>query len=227
MTMTDTAFAPGQTRSDVETQPSGGTPPARNKKLLLIVGGAVVLVLGLVAAFLLLSGGSSDSPQVVVPSASQPGSGTAAKPSTPPSAVVPAAVPVRKHDFRDPFKVLLKPAAASDVVPGSGAVAPATGTTGSTGASGSTGTTGTGTTGTSTSTAPKPSTSHRVQIMSVAANNTTITIKIDGKTYSGLKAGEVFATYFKVIGIGGAVNVVQYGDVKFSIAGTKAVTIAS
>ena len=148
--------------------------------------------------------------------------------------MVPAAVPVRKHDFRDPFKVLLKPAAASDVVPGSGAVPPATGTTGSTGASGSTGTgttgagtAGTGATGTTTSTAPMPSASHRLQVMSVAANNATITMKVDGKTFAGLKAGDVFATYFKVIGIGGQVNVVQYGDVKFSIAGTKAVTIAS
>ena len=52
-------------------------------------------------------------------------------------------------------------------------------------------------------------------------------MRVDGKSYSGLKAGDVFATYFKVVVVGGKVNGFQFGDEKFSVFGTKKLYIAA
>ena len=59
------------------------------------------------------------------------------------------------------------------------------------------------------------------------ADQSRVTVRVDGKTYSGLKAGEVFASYFKVVVIGGKVNGFQFGDEKFSVFGTKKLHIAA
>ena len=63
--------------------------------------------------------------------------------------------------------------------------------------------------------------------MAVHGKNTTIDVMVDKKLYSGLKAGEVFARFFKVVAIGGPVNAIQFGDVKFNISGNKSVTLTS
>ncbi len=60
----------------------------------------------------------------------------------------------------------------------------------------------------------------------VAPDNSSISVKVDGKTYNNLHAGEVFATYFKVVLISGTTNAFQYGEEKFNVLGTKRLTIA-
>ena len=64
-------------------------------------------------------------------------------------------------------------------------------------------------------------------MVSAPAGNKTVDVKVDGKSYKGLKAGEVFAKIFKVRFIGGNVNAFQIGDEVFNVAGTKSVTISS
>jgi len=68
---------------------------------------------------------------------------------------------------------------------------------------------------------------HTFRVVGVSSDQTHITVRVDGKSYSGLKAGEVFATYFKVVVIGGKVNGFQFGDEKFSVFGTKRLSIAA
>ena len=68
---------------------------------------------------------------------------------------------------------------------------------------------------------------HTFRVVGVSSDQTRITVRVDGKSYSGLKAGEVFATYFKVVVIGGKVNGFQFGDEKFSVFGTKKLSIAA
>ena len=59
----------------------------------------------------------------------------------------------------------------------------------------------------------------------MAPDNSRISVKVDGEFYRNLKAGEVFADYFKVRFIGGAVNDFQFGEESFKVVGTKAVSI--
>ena len=63
-------------------------------------------------------------------------------------------------------------------------------------------------------------------MVKVASNNSTIDVKVDGKSYNGLKAGEVFAKVFKVRAIGGPANGFQIGDLVFNVTGTKVITIS-
>ena len=99
---------------------------------------------------------------------------------------------------------------------------------------GSTNTTPTNTTvdpatgGTTTTTVtPTVTSAHTFRVVGVSSDGSRITVRVDGKSYSGLKAGEVFATYFKVVVIGGKVNGFQFGDEKFSVFGTKKLHIAA
>ena len=62
--------------------------------------------------------------------------------------------------------------------------------------------------------------------MSVAPDNSTITVNVDGKRYANLRAGEVFASFFKVRLISGASNSFQYGEERFNVLGNKRLTIA-
>lgn len=217
-----------------EAAPDPDVAEAGNRTKLLALGGlAAVVVLGLVAYFLLFAGGSDPAP---VPATD--GGAPAAAPAVPaPAAPAPAAKPVKltaKSFGRDPFTALISapvanaaPAADGTAVAATdpaatgtstGSTAPAT-TTGST-TTGSTGSTGTGTT------TPNPSTSHSFKVVKVAADNRSITVRVDGTSYKNLNAGEVFAEYFKVVLISGQVNAFQFGEEKFNVIGTKKLTIA-
>jgi hypothetical protein len=232
--MSDTAFVPGQMRV-AEPEKVEETDPTSRRGLLLLAVVAALAVVGIVAWLLFFSGSSeptavTESPSVPAPAA-QP-----AVPAPSPSSVAanPNSSNRSKHGFRDPFKALIAPAVSDTgtaVAAGTtGTAAAATGSTAATtgtsaGTSGTTAAAGAGTpAGTA---APNSSAAHSLKVVSVAGNNSTITVKVDGKTYKNLKAGQVFAKFFKVIGIGGQVNVIQFGDEKFNISGTKAVTLAS
>src|SRR4029079_7225533 len=93
-------------------------------------------------------------------------------------------------------------------------------------------TTGTTTTGTTPATTdsgvaePAATTAHSFRVVAVTPNNSAVDVKVDGKVYSNLRAGEVFAKYFKVVLISGTTNPFQYGEEKFNVLGTKRLTIA-
>ncbi len=189
-------------------------------KLLLLGGVAVVVVLAVVGYFLFFAGGSPEEPA----GPSKPRSIAPAAPVEPPAAE-PARRKLNAKSFgRDPFKALIVEAEAAPVT----VDVPVT--TGSTGSTGSTG--GSSTTGTTPSivdlgtSAPAASTSHSFRVVDVAPDNSSVTVKVDGETYRNLRAGEVFATYFKVVLISGATNAFQYGEEKFNVLGTKRLTIA-
>jgi hypothetical protein len=228
--MSDTAFVPGQVQAaDTEPYVDEQQEGKSRRGLALLGAGALVLVLGMVAWLLFFSGGD-DATAPKAPKAAAPVA-AGVQPSAAPSVAAPKApttVARSKHDFRDPFKALIAPAAVSD---GTSAAGTTTGSTGTTAGSAGTSPTTSGTTsGTSTSsggtTVPNPSVAHRLRVVSVSSDHKSITIKVDGKTYKDLKAGEVFAEFFKVIGISGAVNVIQFGDEQFNIAGNDPVTLA-
>lgn len=211
--MSESSFPfPGQTMTQApvpDISPSGG---GNRSKLLALGGVAVVLVLALVAYFLVFAGNDEDDG----------GSATAPKPAVaapdqaaqPPAATKPAKKErISAKSFgRDPFKPLIVEAVAAPA-----AVAPAAGT--------STGATRTGGTVNGAST-PVVSTAHKFRVVDVAPDNSSITVKVDGKLYRNLKAGEVFATYFKVRFIGGSVNDFQYGDDNFKVVGDDPVQLA-
>lgn len=202
---------------DLEPEPGGGQ---RNRALLLALGGlAAVLVLGLVAYFLVFTGGSEE-PAATAPA---PSSSVPAEPAAEEPAPVGKAPKINTKNFgRDPFKPLItEPVAAVDTAP----VGTSTGTTDSTSTAPSTVTSG-GTSTAPTTTTPVESTSHSFKVVDVAPDNSAITVKVDGKIYRNLKAGEVFADYFKVVLISGQVNSFQFGEEKFNVIGTKKLTIA-
>jgi len=204
---------------DLEPEPGGGQ---RNRTLLLALGGlAAVLVLGLVAYFLVFTGSSEEPAGPVTP----PKSDAPAAPAVEEPAPVVKAPKINTKNFgRDPFKPLItEPVAAVDTAPvGAGT---GTGTTDSTATAPSTVTSG-GTSTAPTTTPPTASTSYSFKVVDVAPDNSAITVKVDGKVYRNLKAGEVFADYFKVVLISGQVNSFQFGEEKFNVIGTKKITIA-
>jgi len=73
---------------------------------------------------------------------------------------------------------------------------------------------------------PEQSKRHTFQVVSLTAANTRVTVKVDGKVYKDLRAGEVFATLFKVRVIGGEVNQFQVGDERFRVQGHEMITVA-
>lgn len=220
-------------RPGLEDLPEDPGAGSNRTKLLALGGIAATLVLGLVAYFLLFAGGDEPVPAAdPTPPAAAPA----------PAASVPAAEPAKKvritaKNFgNDPFKALIaEPVAAVAPVGGSAVGASGIPITGATTAdSTSTGTSSgsaadpapsTGSADPATST-PVSSTSHSFKVVDVAANNRSITVKVDGTTYKNLRAGEVFAEYFKVVLISGQVNAFQFGEEKFNVIGTKKLTIA-
>lgn len=201
--MSESTFPFPGAASDLPAEPEA---EAGSRKLLLALAGVgAAAVLGVGAYFLVFAGGDSTE-QFVAPVTHH-----AAAPA--PTATPTPAPELKISDAnfgKDPFKPLvveLPPAAAAP------APAPTTAGGSATGA----------TTGTA---APAPSTSHVFQVVSVAPDNSTVTVKVDGVTYRYLRAGRVFATYFKVLLIGGSVNSFQFGDEKFNIAGTRPISIA-
>jgi hypothetical protein len=187
------------------------------------VGGvATVLVLAVVGYFLFFAGGDEPAPAATPPRTVAPAAPAPADDAAAGSTDQQARINQRNFG-KDPFKALIDPDAA--------AAAAAAGTT--------TGTTGTTTTGTTTTTVTAPTTttdsgvsepaattSHSFRVVAVAPNNSSIDVKVDGKLYNNLHAGEVFAKYFKVVLISGTTNAFQYGEEKFNVLGTKRLTIA-
>lgn len=199
-----------------ELEPEPGSGSGKRTRLLALGGLAAVLVLGLVAYFLVFAGGDEAADQGPV---IKPRSGAPVAPEEP------VAEPVVKQRLsaktfgRDPFKALItEPEAVVDTT--------STTTDGTATATTDSSPTGTspGTTAPET-TIPTESASHTFKVVDVAANNSSITVKVDGDKYPNLKAGEVFATYFKVVLISGQVNSFQYGEEKFNVLGTKRLTI--
>lgn len=202
--------------------PAEEAPPLSNSnrtKMLAVGGLAGALVLAGAGYFLFFAGDGSG--------------GTEATHRTRSSAPVPVTAPTpapvvqrrinAKSFGRDPFRPFIVEQVAA---PAAVAVAPATGTTGST-TSGTTSSTPGSTSGsTAGTTAPVQTPAHNFRVVSVAPDNTTVTVKVDGKQYNNLRAGEVFATYFKVVLITGPTNAFQYGEEKFNVLGTKRLTIA-
>jgi hypothetical protein len=204
--------------ASMEPEPGDG-----NRTLLFAAGGvAVALVIGALAYFFVFAGSGDDA----VTEAAAPN----------PVAVAPVpdetAAPVKKQRIsaksfgRDPFEPLISEPVAAVVDPLAGSpvasvaqvtVVP-TGTTDATGATEAPVTTGTST--------PSSSETHTFKVVEVAPDNGNITVKVDGKMYDKLQAGEVFGTYFKVVLISGQVNSFQFGEEKFNVIGTKRLTIA-
>jgi hypothetical protein len=200
------------------------TGPDRNR--LLVVGGAlVVLVLGVVGYFLFVAGGDAAPAPAVTPHKSIAPSAPA-EPATPSDT---KAAPLKQRDFgRDPFHALIAPADPVGAVGGAGTSTvsgtTATGSTTDPAANPVTGSTTGGSAGGVS--APAQTTSHSFRVVAVAPNNSAVDVKVDGKVYRNLHAGEVFATYFKVVLISGTTNAFQYGEEKFNVLGTKRLTIA-
>ena len=199
--------------------PALETPSSSSDRSRLLLLGALagVVLLAILAYFLFFAGGDAE-----------PAADSAAKPVAPaaPSdaAEAPATAPQQRLNAksfgRDPFKALLVEAAAVEAP----AVDPAV-TAPSTSGGTSSGGTSAGTTGGGVS-SPAPTSPHSFRVLSTAPDNSTITVKVDGKRYANLRAGEVFATYFKVRLISGASNSFQYGEERFNVLGNKRLTIA-
>jgi hypothetical protein len=209
--------------------------PGGKNRLLLLGGGAAVVLVALLLYFLVFAGGGGKDTTSATPPA---------KHVAPAAPAAPAAQPpvqrINAKSFgRDPFKALIADADPVGAVGGTGTTTVATdpttttggattgGTTTTVGGTGSGTTTGgTGTVG-STPVTPVVTADHTFRVVGVSSDQTRITVRVDGKSYSGLKAGDVFATYFKVVVIGGKVNGFQFGDEKFSVFGTKKLSIAA
>jgi hypothetical protein len=229
--MTETGFVPGQMRTAEPEVADEAAESNSRRPLLLALGGVAVLAVVAIVAWLLFFSGSDDS--TATPVASAPGSSAQpVVPSTAPSPVAPTKPGTSarlRHGFRDPFKALIVPAAAT----GSTGAAAATTAGGATTAAASTtstdtttGTTATGSTGIGTTT-PSTAVAHKFQVVKVAASNGSVNVKVDGKLHKNLKAGEVFAKYFKVRFIGGNSNSFQFGDDVFTVVGSKAISVSS
>jgi hypothetical protein len=200
---------------------------SRNR--LLALGGVAALVLvALLAYFLLFAGDSADP-------APAPSPAKVVAPVAPEDSV--AQVPASggkvsaKSFGRDPFKALIVADEAPVGETTTGTTTTGTTTTGTT-TTGSTTTVGGATTGTGDSTGsgtvtPVVTANHTFRVVGVSSDQTHITVRVDGKSYAGLQAGDVFAKYFKVVVIGGKVNGFQFGDEKFSVFGTKKLSIAA
>jgi hypothetical protein len=201
-------------------EPDSG-PEGRSSRttLLAVLGLAGVLVLGVLAYFLLFTGGEAE-PAAPAPSKKVVPQSDAEEPV---AESVKAPRLTNKSFGRDPFKALIVESVdtpASSVVP-AGTTSTVPSTTG-----GTQGTTTAPTTTVPSTTTPTASQPHSFKVVDVAPDNSRITVKVDGEFYRNLKAGEVFAKYFKVVLISGPVNSFQYGDDKFNVVGTKKLTIA-
>lgn len=225
--MSDTGFVPSQMRV-AEPEQAEETETSSRRGLLLLAGTAVLAVVGIVAWLLVFSGGSEPTAKTSAAPVPAPAAQPAA-PATSPSPVAtnPNSSSRSKHGFRDPFKALIVPAVAD-----TGTAAAATGTTGSTaGTTGSAkGTSGnvtgsTGSTGVTTSTPPAAA-AHKFQVVKVATDSSWVDVKVDGKVYKKLEAGEVFAKSFKVRFISESANQFQFGEELFTVIGSQAITIS-
>lgn len=215
---------PGQVPGQGQGPGTGPEPDsAGNRTKLLALGGvAALLVLALVAYLTVFSGGDEPLEEgVPAPKPAAPAAG--AESDEPATVTLPKLS--NKTFGRDPFKALIVEPVAAVAATGTVPTGTTAGTTESVLPGATTGSTDTGSTAPSTST-PAESTSHTFKVVDVAPDNSRISVRVDGKVYRNLKAGEVFATYFKVRLISGQVNSFQYGDEKFNVSGKVKLTIA-
>ncbi len=223
--MSDTATIPFQTSNGLDpAAPTPDEPGGSSRRTVYLLAGAGAAALLSVGGYVLLfSGGDEPAPAAPNPPAAsvQP-----VPPAAPAEPAAPATAPklTARNFGTDPFAPLVQEATESIGGTTTGGTTTGTSTDTSTGSTGSTG--ATGSTGGSTVTEPTPTARHAFRVVSVAPDNSSITVKVDGKTYSDVRAGEVFATYFKVVLISGPSNAFQYGEEKFSVVGTKKLTIA-
>ena len=197
------------------------TAGGQDRSRLLAVGGvATVLVLAVVGYFLFFAGGDEPAPVATPPTSVAP---AAPAPADDAAAGSTDQQPrLNQRNFgKDPFKALIDPDAAAAAMAGTTTTGTTTTTTGTT-----TPVTAPATTTDSGVTEPAATTSHSFRVVAVAPNNSAIDVKVDGKLYNNLHAGEVFAKYFKVVLISGTTNAFQYGEEKFNVLGTKRLTIA-
>jgi hypothetical protein len=202
-------------------EPTGGQD---RSKLLAVGGVATVLVLAVAGYFLFFSGGGEAAPAATPPKTVAPAAPAPADDTTTGSTGQQPRINQRNFG-KDPFKALIDPEAEAAAAAAAAAPTTTTTTTGTT----TTGTTTTGTAPTTTDSGvsePAATTSHSFRVVSVAPNNGAVDVKVDGKVYGNLHAGEVFAKYFKVVLISGTTNTFQYGEEKFNVLGTKRLTIA-
>jgi hypothetical protein len=227
---TDTTTVPFESVSAPSTPLIEEPTESGNRKRLLVLGGiAAVVLVGLLAYFLVFAGGGGTDATSATPPAKHV---EAAAPAAP--AAKPPVQRINAKSFgRDPFKALIADSDPIGAVGGAGTttVVPTTPTT-TTGGTTTVGGTGSGTTTGGTGTVgstpvPVVTADHTFRVVGVSSDQTRITVRVDGKSYAGLKAGDVFATYFKVVVIGGKVNGFQFGDEKFSVFGTKKLSIAA
>jgi hypothetical protein len=205
-------------------EPAGGQD---RSKLLAVGGVATVLVLAVVGYFLFFAGGDEPAPVATPPKTVAPAAPAPADDTTTGSTGQQPRINQRNFG-KDPFKALIDPEAEAAAAAAAAAGTTPTGTNGT--PTTATGTTTAGTTPTTTTdsgvTEPAATTSHSFRVVAVAPNNSAIDVKVDGKVYNNLHAGEVFAKYFKVVLISGTTNAFQYGEEKFNVLGTKRLTIA-
>ena len=184
-------------------------------KLIATGGVVVVLVLGLLAYFVVFAGGDEAVEDVVV--APRPAAAALSVPEA-------AAGPVKQERLsaksfgRDPFEALIVESVA--------AVAPIVTSTTPTPVTVPTVAGGGNSVPSPVTDSPASSQAHTFRVMAVAPDNGSVDVKVDGKLFKNLQAGEVFGTYFQVVLISGQVNSFQYGEEKFNVIGTKRLTIA-
>lgn len=194
----------------------------RNRQKLVLVGLAAALVIVLVAAYFLVFAGGGETEDAVESAGSPAAAPVApAQESTAPADAVQPRISAKSFG-RDPFKALIVEPVAAVVVGDTAAPAGSVGVAGSSGAPDA----GAPTSTDAGASAPSASDAHSFRVVEVAPDSSTVTVKVDGKVYRNLKAGEVFATYFQVRLISGEVNSFQYGEEKFNVVGTKRLTIA-
>jgi hypothetical protein len=214
--MSNTTTMPFQptTLTDAPEAPEFDDSPGNRRPLLILGALAGLAVLAIAAYFLLFAGGSNDpAAKAAVPTNSR------VQPSTAPTTAAKTAkvLKISKRNFgTDPFKALI---VDSTVATTSGATATGTAPT-------TTAPTTTAPTTTTGATTPTASHSYRFKVVTIAANNSTVDVKVDGKLYRHLKAGQVFAQIFKVRGISAGSAYFQIGDLGFQVNGTKAITIS-
>jgi hypothetical protein len=234
---TDTTTVPFESVSAPSTPLIEEPTESGNRKRLLVLGGiAAVVLVGLLAYFLVFAGGGGTDATSATPPAKHV---EAAAPAAP--AAKPPVQRINAKSFgRDPFKALIADSDPIGAVGGAGTttVVPTTPTTTTggtttggttTGGTSTVGGTGSGTTTGTVGSTPVPvvTANHTFRVVGVSSDQTHITVRVDGKSYAGLQAGDVFAKYFKVVVIGGKVNGFQFGDEKFSVFGTKKLSIAA
>jgi hypothetical protein len=222
---TDTAFVPGRTQALVAEDESPAGDAGSRRALLLVGGGALVVVLAIVSWLIFFSGGDKPAPSVSPPSVPTTSAAVPAAPAAPDTATTETKPNARiDHSFRDPFRALIASSSSTPggvttagIIPSSSSPAAAGGATTGAGTStaGSTTTAGAGTGAEPGGVAP--STTTKLRLLSVSADNASAHVAVDG-TSADVKIGEVFAEKFKALRFSeGRCGTFQFGDERFDL----------